>query len=151
MENKYKNEKDKLLISKVVDKIKFCETKNKIQSELDLMHPKAREARLKDYQKNPERKITPIENYDGWNMYEYEPLNMVDYNSELEFISPDVVFTPAKKGEWLLVNPENASVRNWVCNGHQCILYTKYDLQKGTLLRVKDNGYVAGIVRDAGR
>ena len=127
------------------------ETKNKIQSELDSMHPKAREARLKDYQKNPERKITPIENYDGWNMYEYEPLNMVDYNSELEFISPDVVFTPAKKGEWLLVNPENASVRNWVCNGHQCILYTKYDLQKGTLLRVKDNGYVEGIVRDTGR
>ena len=29
-----KNEKDKLLISKVTDKIKFCETKNKIQKAL---------------------------------------------------------------------------------------------------------------------
>lgn len=30
--NKYKNEKDRLLISKIIDKIKFCETKNKIQT-----------------------------------------------------------------------------------------------------------------------
>lgn len=30
--NKYKNEKDKLLISKLIDKIRFCETKNKIQT-----------------------------------------------------------------------------------------------------------------------
>jgi len=30
--NKYKNEKDRLLISKVMDKIKFCETRNKIQT-----------------------------------------------------------------------------------------------------------------------
>lgn len=29
---KYKNEKDRLLISKIIDKIKFCETKNKIQT-----------------------------------------------------------------------------------------------------------------------
>lgn len=32
MENKYKNENDKLLISKIIDKIRFCETKNKIQT-----------------------------------------------------------------------------------------------------------------------
>lgn len=30
--NKYKNEKDRLLISKLIDKIRFCETKNKIQT-----------------------------------------------------------------------------------------------------------------------
>ena len=30
--NKYKNEKDRLLISRIIDKIKFCETKNKIQT-----------------------------------------------------------------------------------------------------------------------
>jgi RNA-binding protein YlmH len=30
--NKYKNENDRLLIAKIIDKIKFCETKNKIQS-----------------------------------------------------------------------------------------------------------------------
>lgn len=49
MENKYKNEKDKLLISKVVDKIKFCETKNKIQTTdfLDQMEQKIIEKFLK--------------------------------------------------------------------------------------------------------
>ena len=29
--NNYKNDKDRLLISKIIDKIKFCDTKNKIQ------------------------------------------------------------------------------------------------------------------------
>lgn len=29
--NKYKKPEDKLLLSKILDKIKFCETKNKLQ------------------------------------------------------------------------------------------------------------------------
>lgn len=47
--NKYKNEKDKLLISKVIDKIRFCETKNKIQTTdfLDEMEQKLLENFLK--------------------------------------------------------------------------------------------------------
>lgn len=42
VESKYKSEKDKLLISKITDKIKFCETKNKIQTTdfLDQMEQK---------------------------------------------------------------------------------------------------------------
>ena len=126
-------------------------TKSDLEAELEAMHPKAREARLKDYELNPDRRIVPAEKKDGWHMYEYEGLNMVDYDSQLEFVSPDVVSTPAEKGKWLLLDPENGTVRNWVCNGHKCVLYTQYDLQKGTLLRVKDNGYVEGKVRDTGR
>lgn len=47
--NKYKNEKDRLLISKLIDKIKFCETKNKIQTTdfLDQMEQKLIENFLK--------------------------------------------------------------------------------------------------------
>ncbi len=47
--NKYKNEKDRLLISKVMDKIRFCETKNKIQTTdfLDEMEQKLLENFLK--------------------------------------------------------------------------------------------------------
>lgn len=47
--NKYKNEKDRLLISKVIDKIKFCETRNKIQTTdfLDQMEQKLLENFLK--------------------------------------------------------------------------------------------------------
>ena len=45
----YKNDKDKLLISKVMDKIKFCETKNKIQNTdfLDMAEQKLIESFLK--------------------------------------------------------------------------------------------------------
>lgn len=47
--NKYKNEKERLLISKIIDKIKFCETKNKIQTThfLDQMEQKLVEDFLK--------------------------------------------------------------------------------------------------------
>ncbi len=47
--NKYKNEKDRLLISKLIDKIRFCETKNKIQTTdfLDEMEQKLLESFLK--------------------------------------------------------------------------------------------------------
>ena len=125
--------------------------KNQIQQEFDSMHPKAKEARLRDFENNPDRKIVPLEIQKDWFMYEYEPLNMVDYNSHIEFISPDVVSIVAEKGKWLLVDPETGVIRNWVCNGHKCVLYTEYDLPKGTLLRVKDETYVKGYVRDTGR
>ena len=47
--NNYKNDKDKLLISKVMDKIRFCSSKNKIQSTdfLDLTEQKIVENFLK--------------------------------------------------------------------------------------------------------
>lgn len=127
------------------------ETRRALQAEFDSLHPKAREARLKDYEKNPGRKVVPVEQRVGWNLYEYEPLNLISYDSQVEFVSPDVVCTPAEKGGWLLVNPKDGTVRNWVCNGHPCVLYTKYDLQTGTLMRVKDAGYIAGTVRNPGR
>lgn len=126
-------------------------TKADIIAELNEMHPKAKEARLKDLEKNPDRRIVPAEKINGWHMYEYDGLNMVDYNSHVEFISPDVVSKVAEKGKWLLIDPENGTIRNWVCNGHKCVLYTEYDLQKGTLVRVKDEGYIEGKVRDTGR
>lgn len=51
---KYKNEKDRLLISKIIDKIKFCETKNKIQTTdfLDQMEQKLVENFLKSQKVN---------------------------------------------------------------------------------------------------
>lgn len=52
--NKYKNEKDKLLISKVIDKIRFSETKNKIQTTdfLNEMEQKLLESFLKSQKIN---------------------------------------------------------------------------------------------------
>ena len=50
----YKNENDRLLISKIIDKIKFCETKNKIQTTdfLDLSEQKIVESFLKSQKIN---------------------------------------------------------------------------------------------------
>lgn len=47
--NNYKNDKDRLLISKIMDKIKFCETRNKIQNTdfLDMSEQKLVETFLK--------------------------------------------------------------------------------------------------------
>ena len=52
--NNYKNDKDRLLISKIMDKIKFCETRNKIQSTsfLDLSEQRIIERFLKSQRIN---------------------------------------------------------------------------------------------------
>jgi putative protease len=119
--------------------------------ELDAMHPAAREARLKDYEKNPDRAPDALKEKDGWHLYEYEPLNMVNYDSELEFVSPEESAKVVEKGEWLLCNPESGTLLPWVCSDHKCLLYTSYDLEKGTLLRVKDKGFIPNQIRDTGR
>lgn len=121
------------------------------QDELDNMHPKAREARLKDYEMHPDKNPPVAEKAEGWNMYSINPLNMIKTGDDIEFISPDVVATKASKEDWKLVNPEDGTIRSWVCDGHECVLYTKVPLQSGALIRIEDPDYVPGMIRDSGR
>lgn len=121
------------------------------QDELDNMHPKAREARLKDYEMHPDKNPPVAEKTEGWNMYRINPLNMIKTGDDIEFISPDVVATKASKEDWKLVNPEDGTIRSWVCDGHECVLYTKVPLQSGALIRIEDPDYVPGMIRDSGR
>lgn len=121
------------------------------QKELDEMHPKAREARLKDYEMHPEKNPPIIEQKKDWHIYKIIPLNMIKSNDEIEFISPDVVSKKAEKGTWNLVDPETGTLRTWVCDGHNCVLYTKEILQEGALIRIEDPDYVPGKIRDTGR
>lgn len=121
------------------------------QDELDNMHPKAREARLKDYEMHPDKNPPVAEKAEGWNMYRINPLNMIKTGDDIEFISPDVVATKASKEDWKLVNPEDGTIRSWVCDGHECVLYTKVPLQSGALIRIEDPDYVPGMIRDSGR
>ena len=118
---------------------------------LDAMHPAAREARLKDLEIHTDRQVNPFIKKDGWKMYNLTALNKIDPSMEIQFVSPEFVSLTAKAGEWELVNPETGTLMNWVCDGHPCVLYTKYDLPDSTLLRAEDPEYQPGIIRDTGR
>lgn len=125
--------------------------KARIQDELEKMHPKAREARLKDYELHPEKNPCAAEKQSGWRFYKMVPLNMIKAGEKIEFVSPDIVAKKAAEYEWRLVDPENGTLRSWVCDGHECVLFTKIPLQAGALIRIEDPDYVPGKIRDTGR
>ena len=130
---------------------KGIESEKKINDELENMHPKAREARLRDFEIHPDRNPPKAPKKEGWTMYNLVALNMINQGDPIEFISPDVVATKAKAGDWMLVDPETGCVRTWVCDSHPCVLYTKEPLQDGALIRIEDPEYQPGIIRDSGR
>ena len=119
--------------------------------ELNAMHPAAREARLKDLEIHTDRRVVPFEKHDGWKMYSITALNMIKADEDIEFVSPDFVSLTAKPDEFDLINPETGTKLNWVCDGHPCVVYTKYELPAAALLRTLDPDYVEGEIRDTGR
>ncbi|MBO4857336.1 MAG: U32 family peptidase [Treponema sp.] len=119
--------------------------------ELNSMHPKAREARLKDLEIHTDRQINPFEKHDGWKMYSLTALNMIKADENIEFISPEFVSLTATPEEYYLINPETGTKLNWVCDGHPCVVYTKHTLPPASLLRTLDPDYVEGKIRDTGR
>ena len=118
---------------------------------LDSMHPAAREARLKDLEIHTDRQVNPFVKKDGWKLYDFTALNKIDPSMEIQFVAPEFVYKSARAGEWELINPETGTLMNWVCDGHPCLLYTKYDLPETALVRAEDPEYVPGIIRDSGR
>ncbi len=121
------------------------------EANIEKMHPAAREARLKDYEIHPDRRIIGFEKKPGWKMYECLALNKIQTSDDIEFVSPDFCSLVVKAGDWQLVNPETGLLLNWVCDSHPCVLYTNVDLPDGTLLRTLDPDYVEGKIRDTGR
>ena len=123
----------------------------KFTDELEAMHPAAREARLKDLEIHTDRKVEAFEKKEGWHMYSCTPLNMIQANENIEFVSPDFVSVTATPDEFVLINPETGTKLNWVCDGHACVVYSKYKLPHASLLRTLDPDYVEGKIRDTGR
>ena len=121
------------------------------QKELDSMHPAAREARLADNKKHPQKAPPAVAARDSWFAYRYQPMNMVKAGQEIEFVSPDVTAVVSQKDSWLFIDPERGLEQFWACDGHECVIYTKYDLQEGTIVRTKDPEYIPGVIRDTGR
>ena len=99
----------------------------------------------------PDRYLPPVNKKDGWKMYPLKALNMLNQESELEIVAPDIVAQPMNHDDYELVNPNTGEVYRWCCDGHPCVIYTKLDLTNGALIRSKDSGYVEGQFRDSGR
>lgn len=118
---------------------------------LEQMHPAAREARLKDLEIHTDRRVVPFQKKDGWKMYEITALNMIKANEAIEFVSPEFCNLIVQPDEYELINAETGLKINWVCDGHPCVIYTKYELPAATLLRTLDPDYVEGKIRDTGR
>ena len=120
-------------------------------AQIDAMHPAAKEARLKDLEMNPEKKVFAFEKQEGWSMYEFTALNKIDTSMDLEFVSSEFVSRIVKAAEWKLINFEDGTSTEWTCNGHPVVLYTKHKLPNNTLVRMIDPDYKEGVIRDYGR
>ncbi len=120
-------------------------------AELAALHPAAREAREKDYAEHPEKKLAAVERRDGWKLFHYNALNKTDANTPLELISPDIPLVRASAEDYVFADGGNGAVRPWVNSDHDCVLYTHLSVSEGTLVRIKDPGYIPGVIRDNGR
>lgn len=121
------------------------------RAEMDAMHPAKRAALIKDYEVHPEKNPPVVKKCADWKMYKITALNMIRSGDKIEFVFPDIVSIKAAPKDWLMVNPENGTIMSWVCDSHECVLYTKHSLQDGALIRIEDPDYKPGVVRDPGR
>lgn len=115
------------------------------------LSPQAQAARLAEIETHPEKTPRPLESRAAWRLYEFTPMNKIDVSQEIEFVVPGRGAVAAAPGEWLLANPDDGTLRRWVCDGHKCVLYTKHALSPATLVRVVDPDFREGEIRDTGR
>ena len=118
---------------------------------LEQMDPRMKEAVLRDWAQHPEKNPPAVQKQSGWRLYRYNSLNKTDKNTELEFISPNILSQKIGGSDYIFVNPKNGFVLDWVNPDHDCAIYTNLDLKKGTLVRIKDNEYIEGVIRSTGR
>ena len=134
---------------KILTKAK--ELEDSLQKEYDSLCEEAKIAWNKRVEHCPDRHLKCAHKIKGWKMYPITALNMIDGESEVEFISPNTCGEKLDHKDFQLLNPHTGEIYNWVCDGHDCVIYTKHDFENGTLLRTKDKEYVEGKFRDNGR
>lgn len=125
--------------------------KNQKEKEFENLHPSAKEARIKDKNIHPERYPKIVLKNQNWSMYKIKALNMIKNTDTIEFVSPDICGQSYSPQDFNLIDPENGTLRTWVCDSHECIIYTNKNLQEGALIRIEDPDYVPGFIRDSGR
>ena len=113
------------------------------QKSLAALCNEARFARERDLKNHPEKIPAAAEKKDGWRMYEFTPFNKIDTADTLEIISPGCALRKAEAGEWLLIDPETGTLRSWAFDGHPCVLYSSTALESSSLVRIRDEAYLA--------
>ena len=121
------------------------------QKSLAALCNEARFARERDLKNHPEKIPAAAEKKDGWRMYEFTPFNKIDTADTLEIISPECALRKAEAGEWLLIDPETGTLRSWAFDGHPCVLYSSTALESSSLVRIRDEAYLAERVKASKR
>ncbi len=125
----------------------FTERKNYIDS----LVPKAKEAWLKAQKNHPDKNLPTVEKKDGWVMFEITALNLINQESDLELVTPDICSMKLDAQNYKMVNPKTGEIYNWVCDAHPCVIYTNLPLSENAMIRAKDKDFVSGQIRDNGR
>lgn len=119
--------------------------------EIAAMHPNARAAAEKDMQLHPEKTVRTVTRRPGWKIYPYNALNKVNEGSDLEFVTPSVLSETVPGSDYQFINPKTGERLSWVNADHDCAIYTKRNIEDGTLVRIVDDNYKDGIIRNRGR
>ena len=98
-----------------------------------------------------EKAMPAIAKRAGWTLYKIDALNLIQRDSKIEFVAPNFSALVPEKNSWLLADSQNGLETPWTCNGHETLLYTKYDLPQSTIVRAKDDDFVPNAIRDFGR
>lgn len=111
----------------------------------------AKKAFDKACEEHPDKNLPGAVPHEGWRFFVITPLNMLDENSELELVTPDIVSLKMNHSDYELINPETGEIYRWVCDDHPCVLYTNLSVVEGALIRAKDVSFIEGKIRDTGR
>lgn len=116
------------------------------KSEYEAMVPQARAAHELRVKNHPDSFLPGVEKKDGWKMYPLKAMNMINAESKLEIVAPDICGKKLENQNYILVNPKTGEVYRWCCDGHPCVIYTNADIPSGALLRswVSENPRLKG-------
>lgn len=131
---------------------KAADYKKLLDDEYAALCDQAKAAYDKRVKDQPDKHLPLATKIEGYRMYTLEALNMLNESTQMQLVSPNIVGKDIKfKKDFVLINPENGELYNWVCNGHPCVIYTNMEVSEGSLIRTKDENYVEGKFRDSGR
>ncbi len=111
------------------------QTETDFIQQIQALHPCAKEAKEKDLALHPEKRPLLAIKKDRYRLYQYRALNKISAKTVLEFIGPDCI--SLQDSSYILINPEDGTVMDWVCHNHDCLIYTSCDLEDGWIARFK--------------
>ncbi|TAH54711.1 MAG: U32 family peptidase, partial [Treponema sp.] len=65
--------------------------------------------------------------------WEFVSMNKITAGIPLEFVGPDEISIPDT--DYVLIDPETGTPRDWVCHGHPCIIRTSRPVQERFIVR----------------